>query len=617
MRSLLLRRVSPRCGGAVCMPSAAFAPCVLTPHRTILVRDLCTPVTVERGDDGVAPYPAQLLWRFNSLRPTHLVLCLRRPPPPAAAPPVPVDAFEDLDVTETPTDVEGGGVARRAEDYMYGRLFLRPYNVAQLLTVLQGWSDAPAVVERERSSLTLSAAPLSSPSAVARPAREALLTVRLTRKSFAAATANRPHTAAAAAAEPLTDTDLSAEEDFRDSVYVDAKMDTMRVELRDADLVLLTTHLESVLGDLFGVQHSCFKREQRPSSRGSPHRAGHVSTGDPARPSEERPRPRPRYGSERYTQAVGSREAARVAAPPPPPPPPRTPQTGQGGDGQGQRHSDRRQSAAAAAVPVSASSANVTAAPVDGAETAAAEDDQADVLEEVIIEEVEEEEVEDGDKDTTGSAVESAAAPSAPAVATSATSQVVSQTHERGEATMESADRYAEASFARDGSAAAAEVREVRRIGDVDVMRSTRNAESTTEAQDGSRTTVHATTTTGAFRSTGGEVTGTFSYERLSTSTEQLSDAAAASAAAVVVAAVEGAGATRSEKHAEGEEEEVVVADAAAAQPRKRQSRSNSKSGTAAASKKKKSSKKKSTKTPAKRKTAAASAATAAETVDL
>lgn len=630
MRSLLLRS-SPRFAAAQVAPRAAYALSLHTPHRSFFVRELSTPATLESGDSSVAPSPARLLWQFSSKRPRHLVLCVREPLP-AVAPLALENTSEDLSAAEAvgasaARTVAVDGAPRSQEEFMYGRLFLRPYNVAQLLTVLQGWSDSPAVVERPRSSLMVSAVPpsstsekLANSSSVDERPREVMLTARVTRKTTLAAPGDAGRAAIRGVeAYSSTDADPGAEEDQLDTVYVDGDTSTLHVVLRDADLVLLTTHLESVLSDLFGIEH-CSRKMERRKAFSSPHSRVSHRTG--ARPSSfERSSARqPQYLSDRRAPATGTQGNMMEKG--------YQDRRRQRGNRGGSRHHS------VTTAPAQGERRLFEAAPAKTAPTTATNEAEDDDYQE-IVEDVEEvEDGEDNHKDATRTC--SGATPSSQAVASAAsaassTSYITTHTRERGEMTVESADRYAEARFMRDGSVAASEVEEVDRVGEFDVRRRTREAQGSTEKGD-SRTTVHATATTGAFRSRSGEVIGSFSYERLSTTTEATSATTAAAAAAATaiplrcetaegdseVAAAIDITAIESQPSAEVDDrkpgesasderpvgEEKSAEAGSAKRTRKRQA-----SGSAAAAGKKKTAKRKSRKASAKRKAATSTTA--------
>ncbi|KAG5475345.1 hypothetical protein LSCM1_03458 [Leishmania martiniquensis] len=640
MRSWLLR-CSRGFAGAQVVPRAAHALCLHTTYRCIFVRELFTPATLKCSNSDVAPFPARLLWQFSSKRPRHLVLCVREPLPPVA-PLTAGDTCEDdrcAEAAEAPAapTVSADDPPRTPEDFMYGRLFLRPYNVAQLLTVLQGWSDLPAVVNRPRSSLTLTAVPPPSTSATLgkssnvdeRP-REVMLTACLTRKTVPAAFGGPGGAAlAAAAAHSSTDADLKADEDYPDPVYVDRDVCTLSVALRDSNLVLLTAHLESVLSDLFAIEHCSREIARRKASNSQQNRVSqrpYAMRGSLERASTSQPQ----YLSHRYTPAARTRGSVMEHSYQS-----RAPQLGSRG---GSRHSSF---AAAAASPAAskvteegaaeAESKPFTETPAKAAPTMAAAEAEEDDYEEI---ERDVGEVEGGEDDDEAAAEKCAAAtPSTLSVAPSgsgpsSTSYVNTHTRERGEMTMESADRYAEARFVRDGSVAVSEVQEVSRAGDFDVLRRTRQMQGSTETGD-LRTTVHAMETIGAFRSSSGGVTGNFAYEHLTTTAEATSaEAAAAVAAATAIplhcktadddceetATIE-ATAANAQPRADADAEKTGgsgphrhlkegAANEAVTPTRKRQA-----SGSGTASSKKKTAKKKSRKMPAKRKSAASASA--------
>ncbi|CBZ28208.1 conserved hypothetical protein [Leishmania mexicana MHOM/GT/2001/U1103] len=630
MHSLLLRS-SPRFAAAQVAPHAVYALCLHTSHRCVFVRELSTPATLETGNSSVAPSPARLLWQFCSRRPRHLVLCVREPLP-AVAPLAPEKNFEGLSAAEAVEasavrTVAVDGAPRAQEDFMYGRLFLRPYNVAQLLTVLQGWSDLPAVVERPRSSLTLSAVPPSSTSekpengnsADVRP-REVVLTARVTRKTTVAAPGDSGRVATpGAVAYSSTNADPGADEDQPDAVYVDGDVSTLHVVLRDADLVLLTTHLESVLSDLFAIEHCSRKMELRKALSSQHSRVSH-RTGARARSFERSSARQPKYLSDRHARATRTHGHLMEK-------------------GYQSRRSDRGSHSGSrhhsfTTAPVQGKWSTLEEVSSKAAPTTATNEAEDDDYEEILedVEEVEDGEVDHKDAtETCSGATPSSQAVASAASAASSTSYITTHTRERGEMTMESADRYAEARFMRDGSVAASEVEEVGRVGDFDVRRRTRQAQGSTEKGD-SRTTVHATATTGAFRSTSGEVTGSFSYERLSTTTEATSATTAAAAAAATAiplrcetaegdseatatiditaielqpsAEVDDRKPGESESHERQMEGEKSTEAGPVKPTRKRQA-----SGKAAAAGKKKTAKRKSRKAPAKRKAATSTTA--------
>ncbi|KAG5500993.1 hypothetical protein GH5_04582 [Leishmania sp. Ghana 2012 LV757] len=636
MRSLLPLCL-PGLAAAQAAPRAAYALCLYTSHRCIFVRELSTPATLERSKSGVAPFHARLLWQFSSRRPRHLVLCVREPLPtvyPLAA----EDAFEDFRGAEaaeaSAAQTVVASVAPRApEDFMYGRLFLRPYNVAQMLTVLQGWSDLPAVVNRPRSNLTLTAVPPpaskpeKSSNVDVRP-REVMLTVCLTRKTVPRALCKGGGAAAAEAVfQSSKNADPIPDEDYPDSVYVDGDMCTLSAALRDSDLVLLTTHLESVLSDLFAIEHCSGKVERRkafnPQDSGANHRTRGVSS-----PLERSSVRQPKYLSQRCVAAGRTRsktmEHPHQSCPP--------------------RHSDdggRRRRRVATAAASSASSAVTGAAeggaaewePHPFAEASAkaapamaatqAEDDNYEEIVEDVVEVEGGEDVNKAATATSDAATSSTPTAPPPGSVASSTSYITTHTRERGEITMESADRYAEARFVRDGSVAASEVQAVDRAGDFDVLRRTRQVQGSTE-NGGSRATVCATEATGAFRSSSGGVTGNFSYERFTTTTEAMSEKVAAATAIPLhretadadgdgaftmevttnksQPSTEGAGVKASEGEPCGQQKEAVVNEAA--KPARRRQASGS-AGAAS----KKTAKKKSRKTPTRRKSAASPSA--------
>ncbi|KAG5501462.1 hypothetical protein JKF63_03291 [Porcisia hertigi] len=628
MRSLVLR-ASPGLVATQLVPCAAYAACMYTPHRCIFVRELSTPAMLERGDNSVAPFPARLVWQFSSKRPRHLVLSVREPLP-TVIPPMPDGAFEDLSAAEgsATQGTRVDGVPRSAADFLYGRLFLRPYNVAQLLTVLQGWSDSPVVMERERSSLTLSAALPSLTSAEeakssnvdSRPS-EVTLTACFTRKTSPTSLGDSGRFAIEdAAADSSTDGDTAAGRDYSDSVYVDGDISTLRAVLRDADLALLTTHLESVLSDLFAIEHYSRRRELRSALDAQNSRVSH-RTSVVGRSPERSSAGQPQYLSHRYAPAETAHDRKMG-------------QRYQSRSPHRSKHRSRRHHSATASAmgsaTIGASRGTLNSSEeslVKKIPTTADRDPVEGDYEDIRgFEGVEDPEEESRVSAVSGNAAKRSIDTASPSAAAAfPASFTATHTQDRGEVTMETTDRYTEARFVGDGSVAASEVQEVSRMGDVDVLRHTREAQGSTESGD-SRTTVHATATTGAFRSTSGEVTGTFSYEQVSTTTEATSAKVAAAASAVPLChetseansdsgvrvdakvidsqtSAEVVGETLGESASHGQEEESVE-PLSVKPPRKRQANSG-----ATAAGKKKTTKKKTKKTVVKRKASASTSA--------
>ncbi|KPA80931.1 hypothetical protein ABB37_04329 [Leptomonas pyrrhocoris] len=567
------------------LASTASATCVVASFRTVFVRESWTPVTLQSPDAAEAPFPARLLWQFRSSTPRHLTLCVRAPAPR----PVALNAgsrFEDLDASDSAPKAAGSetdeaaAAPRRPEDFVYGRLFLRPYDVAQLLTVLQGWSDAPAVVERPRSTLRLSAVQPSKKgkgtSSSSKP-RAVRLTARLTRKLLPQKPENGRVGGAGAPVTPSTDLDPEASEDYPGSVYADKEMGILTAVLCDEDLVLLTAHLESALSDLFAMEHRTIRDAARRAvdrqgvSRPTRYAAqqGEVTSrfAATARRADARDS-RLQFGSHVYRSnqqatAAGAQGAAAVSGAHSTSTTAAVPHATRDNFSSGVENV-----AAQAETKAGAAQSRAATAAAPQADAAAAENDEY----EEVVEEVEEAEGEEEAQEAPdtapdpnqadsnregGSASESPIPPeeaegdvaldadldlSEPA--TPSTSYRVTHTTDRGNMTVETDSRYATARFVRDGGVTAAEVQEVRRIGDFDVLHRTQQAEGSME-KDGAHTTVRATNTTGAFRSTAGEVKGTFAYQRVSTATATSSAIAAAAAAAAAAIPIEGAAASK------------------------------------------------------------------------
>ena len=545
------------------------ATCLIASRRGIFVREAWTPVSLQSPDSAEAPFPARLLWQFRSSTPRHLTLCVRGPASRLSAVTA-GSSCEDLEADGEATTIateKASVTPRKAEDFVYGRLFLRPYDVAQLLTVLQGWSDAPATVKRPRSFLQLSAVPapsaaastkappsskntkvMPSPFSSAKP-RAVQLTARFTRKVLSPAQRG-DRAVTTTSATPTTDLDPEASEDYPGSVYVEGELGTLTTVLRDEDLVLLTAHLESVLSDFFSIEHNTIREAARRAveRQGRPGRARYTSaqerSGDYAVASHPRTSTydsRPQYRS--YLRRSPQNMEGAAAAP---------------------QH-------ATASHPHTAAATAATATQADN--VMAGGEEYEEVVEEVEEEEAEENSTQPLQQERHGNAagaaevgcakqsgsVTAATAKASPAAkaeaevdngllgteadvssraeAASSTRYTTTHTADRGTMTMESDNRYATGRFVRDGGVAASEVQEVSRIGDFDVLHRTQQAQGSVE-HDGARTTVRASNTTGAFRSTTGEVTGTFAYQKMSSTTETTSAttaAAAASATAIPV----------------------------------------------------------------------------------
>ncbi|KPI87684.1 hypothetical protein ABL78_3222 [Leptomonas seymouri] len=559
--------------------STASAACIFSSYRSIFVRESWTPVTLRSPSASEAPFPARLLWQFRSSTPRHLTLCARAPAPQPASL-TQGSSFEDLDVAGDPSAVAKGSrggeaapVLRKPEDYIYGRLFLRPYNVAQLLTVLQGWSEAPAVIERPRSKLQLSlvspstkrgAVSLSSSisTSFSKP-RAVQLTAHLTRKLILPRKENGRAAAAAASATPSTDFDPEASEDYPDSVYAEGQMGVFTAVLRDEELVLLTAHLESVLSDFFAMEHHAARDATRRAgesqgrlgvTRGPHMQGGRTENSAPARRHSGTHNSRPQYRSHMYrskqqTTAAPAHHAETASA--------RNTTTAEDASAALSDLFEEVGNASDNVAPKADTSTPQTSEPTAAAvatqqteDEEVADDEYEEVVEEVEGDDEEEQQTPDtaaasdskqsqakGAADSASAAPSSAAGAGADASldaefdpsprAQSSTAYRTLHTADRGYMAVESDSRYAAARFVRDGSVAAAEVQEVSRVGDFDVMHRTQQAQGLID-KDGTRTTVQATNLTGAFRSTAGEVKGTFAYQCVSTATETSSATRAA-----------------------------------------------------------------------------------------
>ncbi|CAD2215506.1 hypothetical protein AGDE_13131 [Angomonas deanei] len=116
---------------------------VLTTYRSIFLREYRCQATIYRPtadgeDEGHYPATLQLQWRSN--RQSHVVISIQPP-------------------ERNPADTEGAVTVshvddRRNPDYMFGRMFLRPYNVAQLLGVMLNRTPS-TTIEREHATVNL------------------------------------------------------------------------------------------------------------------------------------------------------------------------------------------------------------------------------------------------------------------------------------------------------------------------------------------------------------------------------------------------------------------------------------------------------------------------------
>ncbi|CCW60971.1 unnamed protein product [Phytomonas sp. EM1] len=215
---------------------------------------------------GNYAYMATLLWQWRSDRPRHLVLSLDRPPAHLSA-----DSCVE-DVEHGTEDATASGVK---PSYTFGRLFLRPINVAQLLAVLVGWATDPVRIERRHTTLSL----IPDPSATSRQGLRLssfLLQGTFTTKSLLASA-----------------TTGSREEGHPGSVYNDEDIRAMELRLDGSELVLLTTYLEGVLSDCFGIEH-VYHRAKAARQRQGPPAARYRSQQRQRPPSSTRVRARER-----------------------------------------------------------------------------------------------------------------------------------------------------------------------------------------------------------------------------------------------------------------------------------------------------------------------------------
>lgn len=192
--------------------------------HSFVVRSHQTPGTITKVDRST--YNGSLAWTWRSNRPKHLVLSVQ-PPDTLVAP---TESFEDLD--------------RRGADMplLYGRLFLRPVDVAQCLAVLTGWSDEEIRIVREHSTLTSSASPTAG---------SFKLTGTFTTKSLREKDASTRRQG------------VDPDEGHPETVYNVGDVGTVNISFGPGEVVLLTCHLESVLADMLGIEHQYYNRRLR------------------------------------------------------------------------------------------------------------------------------------------------------------------------------------------------------------------------------------------------------------------------------------------------------------------------------------------------------------------
>eukprot|EP00796_Vickermania_ingenoplastis_P004188 gene4188-3026_t len=233
--------------------------------RSVFTREHHMPITIEKRNStgATVQYRAQSSWEWCSSRGRHLVLSVQppskdqpaaaettAPPTPAVAavappspqdPPLPpTEASQPPDSTplEPPRPLPEPPAAppvvdAQADDFIFGRLFLRPYHVAQLLTVLQGWCPKTEI-RREHGAVQLEAVPVDG-------AQRFELNCSFTVKIADTCTTPAP---------PVLSVPRSA------LCYNEGDVRRVRVPLEDiGDVSLLQSHLESVLREMFGVEH--------------------------------------------------------------------------------------------------------------------------------------------------------------------------------------------------------------------------------------------------------------------------------------------------------------------------------------------------------------------------
>ncbi|KAG8345591.1 hypothetical protein ERJ75_000193000 [Trypanosoma vivax] len=287
--------------------------------RCVFVRDLRTPVQIEKGP---ITYPAVLLWSWRSNRQRHLVLSICSPDSCSGSPSA---TKSTLDAVGKPKGegTPGAPNALKPEDYFFGRMFLRPYDVASLLTVLEG-KVKQAQMQKQHSSLRLRPVKAKSDafndSAKERsgkkkksksknaPAFTFLLAGKFTTKSPMVKSGN-------AEGETLwlddDDEGDAVETKLANGTYNLNDQRNFRATLKGAELIFVMRHLEAVLSDMFGIQHQHNMRVVNELLKGAqPRVRTDVESNLPSAPERRyrsmgaRDPPRLDRGSRRESQAV-------------------------------------------------------------------------------------------------------------------------------------------------------------------------------------------------------------------------------------------------------------------------------------------------------------------------
>ncbi|KAF5219491.1 hypothetical protein ECC02_007536 [Trypanosoma cruzi] len=271
--------------------------------RSILLRDLRTSVEISKGE---MKYPAVLLWRWKSNRQKHLVLSVQAP-----------------DGTEGESSAEPNSKllpvsAPTPADYFFGRVFLRPYNVAQLLAVLEG--KAPHVeLIREHASLYLG--PVAIPSSgdsghrCAKGANGAL-TALPSAYSLAGKLTVKVQTnnqSASVDDELPQDDDYENDEGRAGATYKLDDRRNFRATVKGEDLIFIMKHLDAVLGDMFGIEHQYHSRVALEILQ--KHRLGGIQSYNRNNGSQLQPVPRYRSESLYTTKAQTLSEDSATTTP--------------------------------------------------------------------------------------------------------------------------------------------------------------------------------------------------------------------------------------------------------------------------------------------------------------
>ncbi|KEG11601.1 hypothetical protein DQ04_02451030 [Trypanosoma grayi] len=239
-----------------CIPGPVGLLRAATCVRSVFTRDLRTHIEISNGK---VTYPAVLLWRWKSDRQRHLVLSVHRPH----------DAAETAEAKARPKSQQLSATSCTPEDYIFGRVFLRPYNVAQLLAALEGKAQSVEVL-KEHSLLRLQ--PVVSPTPKRRGGRGGA-----SDGSTSSATVSLPSAFSLVgeltakvpmAGQPHTDEDVllcdDDDEDVEEAVpgttYNLGDRRSFRAVVEGADLIFIMKHLDAVLSDMFGIEHQYHAR---------------------------------------------------------------------------------------------------------------------------------------------------------------------------------------------------------------------------------------------------------------------------------------------------------------------------------------------------------------------